>query len=72
MKGKFSLINKDVNFVLEEFLTIHLQPFWEGGGKHHDLFLMGGFEENILNVRAKFWNAHDLVALINNKILALF
>lgn len=45
--------------------------FGHGGTKHHNLFVVRGFDEDLLDVGSHSWIAHDFIAFVDNKEFAL-
>lgn len=50
VKDEFSLINEDIDFILQELFAIFFQLLWHGGTEHHNLFIMWSFDEDLLDV----------------------
>ena len=71
MEGELTFIHKHIDFVLEEFFTVFLHLLRHGCAEHHDLFLVGGFDENFLHIGPHAGAAEDLVTLINDEVFAL-
>ena len=67
VKNQLSLINEDVNFVLEELLAVLLEILRHGGAEHHDLLVVGSLNEDFLYVGSHAWVAHDFIALVNHE-----
>lgn len=61
----------DLHGVLAEFLADRSDLLGEGGGEHHDLLLVGGCAEDLLDVAAHVEVLEDAVALVHNKMLDL-
>ena len=54
---------------MHEFLADFARFFGEGGGEHHDLLLVGGLAEDLLDVAAHVKGVEHLVALVEHKVL---
>ena len=70
VQNKLTLINEDVDFVLKEFLAIVFHFLSHSGGEHHDLLLVGSFDEEVLNVGSHLRISENFITLIDHKILA--
>lgn len=50
VKNKLSLIDENIDFVLQELFTVFLQLFWHSSTEHHDLFIMRSFDKDLLDI----------------------
>ena len=71
VKSELPFVNEDVDLVLKEFLAIFFHFFRHGGAEHHDLLLVGSFNEDILNICSHPGAAEDLIALVDDEVFAL-
>ena len=71
MESELAFVHKHIDLVLQELLAVFLHLLRHGCAEHHDLFLVGGFDENFLHIGPHAGAAEDLVTLINDKVFAL-
>lgn len=71
MENKFALIDEDLRLILQKLLAVLLHFLRHGRTEHQHLLVVGGLDEDILNIRSHFGVAQYLIALINNEELAL-
>jgi hypothetical protein len=50
MKNQLSFVDEDIDFILEELLTVFFEFLGHSCTEHHDLFVVRGFDENLLDV----------------------
>ena len=67
VKNELTLINEDIDLILEEFFAVLFEILWHGGTEHHDLLVVWSLNKDFLNVSSHAGVAHDFVALVNNK-----
>lgn len=70
MKGELGIVI-DVNLhgILAEFLANRTDLFTEGSTEHHDLLLMGGHTEDLLDIPTHVKGFKYAIALIEDKVL---
>jgi len=70
VEGEFGVV-VDVNFhrVVHEFLAHRSDFFGEGGREHHNLFLVRGGSEDILNIASHIELLQHFIALVENEML---
>lgn len=71
VEGELAFVDEDVDFILKELLAVLLHLFGHGGAEHHHLLLVGGFDEDVLDVSPHAGAAQHLIALVDHKVFAL-
>lgn len=70
VENELSLIDEDINFILQELLTVFFEFFGHGSTEHHNLLIMRSLDENLLNVGSHSGVTQNLVALVDDEEFA--
>jgi len=63
------VVDVDLHGVLAELAADRADLLAQGGGEHHDLLLVGGHAEDLLDVAAHFQGFQDAIALVEDEML---
>lgn len=71
VQDKFTLINEDIDLVVQEFLAVLLHLLRHSGTEHHHLLVVRSLHEDILHISTHLRVSQHLIALVHHEELAL-
>jgi len=71
VEDEFSLVNKDLALLLQEFLAVFLHFLRHSGTEHHHLLVVRGLHEDVLDVCSHLSVAQHLVTFVNHEEFTL-